>query len=118
MIIPSLSVPPRGMKDEYSPLGYPRKVVFQGGIYMPELPGVRKLDPNVEGGSTSPPDWRPGSHSRIDEFLPEFELICSYKDLESVIALSKKACNLSPKPDGTSNTRSSPVITSILRVLS
>jgi hypothetical protein len=48
-------------QDEYSPLGYPRKAVFQGGIYMPKLPGVRKLDLNVEGGSTSPPDWRPGT---------------------------------------------------------
>ena len=48
-------------QDEYSPLGYPRKAVFQGGIYMSKLPGVRKLDLNVEGGSTSPPDWRPGT---------------------------------------------------------
>jgi hypothetical protein len=48
-------------QDEYSPLGYPRKAVFQGGIYLPKLPGVRKLDLNVEGGSTSPPDWRPGT---------------------------------------------------------
>lgn len=46
-------------QDEYSPLGYPRKAVFQGGIYMPKIPGVRKLELNVEGGSTSPPDWRP-----------------------------------------------------------
>ena len=48
-------------QDEYSPLGYPRKAVFQGGIYMPKIPRVRKLDLNVEGGSTSPPDWRPGT---------------------------------------------------------
>jgi len=48
-------------QDEYSPLGYPRKAVFQGGIYMPKLPGFSKLDLNVEGGSTSPPDWRPGT---------------------------------------------------------
>lgn len=48
-------------QDEYSPLGYPRKAVFQGGIYMPKIPGIRKLDLNVEGGSTSPPDWRPGT---------------------------------------------------------
>ena len=44
-------------QDEYSPLGYPRKAVFQGGIFMPRLPGVRKLDLDVEGGSTSPADW-------------------------------------------------------------
>jgi hypothetical protein len=48
-------------QDEYSPLGYPRKAVFQGGIYMPKLPGIRKLDLNVEGGSTSPADWQPGT---------------------------------------------------------
>ena len=48
-------------QDEYSPLGYPRKAVFQGGIYMPKLPGIHKLDLEVEGGSTSPPDWRPGT---------------------------------------------------------
>ncbi len=48
-------------QDEYSPLGYPRKAVFQGGIYMPKIPGVRKLDLNLEGGSTSPADWRPGT---------------------------------------------------------
>lgn len=47
-------------QDEYSPLGYPRKAVFQGGIYMPQLPGVRKLDLNVEGGSTEPTDFGPG----------------------------------------------------------
>jgi hypothetical protein len=46
-------------QDEYSPLGYPRKAVFQGGIYMPRVPGVRKLDFNVEGGSTTPADWAP-----------------------------------------------------------
>lgn len=43
-------------QDEYSPLGYPRKSVFQGGIYMPQIPRLRKLDLNVEGGSTSPVD--------------------------------------------------------------
>ena len=48
-------------QDEYSPLGYPRKAVFQGGLYLPKLPGLRKLDLNVEGGSTSPVDWRPGT---------------------------------------------------------
>jgi len=46
-------------QDEYSPLGYPRKAVFQGGLYMPRIPRIRKLDLNVEGGSTSPADWAP-----------------------------------------------------------
>jgi membrane-associated phospholipid phosphatase len=43
--------------DEYSPLNVPRKAVFQGGIYLPRLPGLPKLDLRVEGGSTSPPDF-------------------------------------------------------------
>lgn len=47
-------------QDEYSPLGYPRKAVFQGGIYMPQIPRLPKLDLNIEGGSTSPADWGPG----------------------------------------------------------
>jgi hypothetical protein len=41
-------------EDEYSPLAYPRKSAFQGGIYIPRFPGISKLDLRVEGGSTSP----------------------------------------------------------------
>src|SRR5713226_6613327 len=44
-------------EDEYSPLSYPRKSAFQGGIYMPRIPGFPKLDLRVEGGSTSPVDF-------------------------------------------------------------
>jgi membrane-associated phospholipid phosphatase len=44
-------------EDEFSPLGYPRKSAFQGGIYLPRLPRIPKLDLRVEGGSTSPPDF-------------------------------------------------------------
>ena len=44
-------------EDEYSPLGYPRKSAFQGGIYMPRFPRIPKLDLRVEGGSTSPADF-------------------------------------------------------------
>jgi len=44
-------------EDEYSPLAYPRKSAFQGGIYMPRIPGVSKLDLRMEGGSTSPVDF-------------------------------------------------------------
>jgi membrane-associated phospholipid phosphatase len=44
-------------KDEYSPLGYPRKSGYQGGIYLPRIPGVPKLDFRAEGGSTNPPDF-------------------------------------------------------------
>jgi membrane-associated phospholipid phosphatase len=44
-------------EDEFSPLGYPRKSAIRGGIYMPRIPGIPKLDLRVEGGSTVPPDF-------------------------------------------------------------
>jgi hypothetical protein len=44
-------------EDEYSPLGYPRKSAFEGGLYLPRIPGIAKLDLRVEGGSTSPVDF-------------------------------------------------------------
>ena len=43
-------------EDEFSPLGYPRKSAYEGGIYMPRIPGIPKLDLRLEGGSTVPPD--------------------------------------------------------------
>jgi len=44
-------------EDEFSPLGYPRKSAYEGGIYMPQIPGIPKLDLRLEGGSTVPPDF-------------------------------------------------------------
>jgi hypothetical protein len=44
-------------EDELSPLGYPRKSAFQGGLYMPRIPGIPKLDLRMEGGSTAPVDF-------------------------------------------------------------
>jgi hypothetical protein len=44
-------------EDEYSPLGYPRKSAIQGGIYMPQIPGIPKLDLRLEGGTTAPVDF-------------------------------------------------------------
>jgi len=44
-------------EDEFSPLNYPRKSAIRGGIYLPRIPGVSKLDLRVEGGSTVPPDF-------------------------------------------------------------
>lgn len=44
-------------EDEYSPLGYPRKSAFQGGIYLPRIPGIPKLDLRLEGGTTAPVDF-------------------------------------------------------------
>jgi hypothetical protein len=47
-------------EDEYSPLGYPRKSAFQGGIYLPRIPGIPKLDLRLEGGTTAPVDFAGG----------------------------------------------------------
>jgi len=47
-------------EDEFSPLGYPRKSAFQGGLYIPRIPGVSKLDLRLEGGTTAPVDFNGG----------------------------------------------------------
>jgi hypothetical protein len=44
-------------EDEFSALGYPRKSAIQGGIYLPRIPGVPKLDLRLEGGTTEPVDF-------------------------------------------------------------
>lgn len=44
-------------EDTISPLAYPRKSAIQGGIYMPRIPGVPKLDLRLEGGTTAPVDF-------------------------------------------------------------
>ena len=44
-------------EDEFSPLGYPRKSAYRGGIYVPRIPGIPKLDFRAEGGSTVPGDF-------------------------------------------------------------
>ena len=44
-------------EDEFSPLGYPRKSAIQGGIYLPRIPGIAKLDLRLEGGITEPVDF-------------------------------------------------------------
>jgi hypothetical protein len=44
-------------EDEISPLSFPRKSAIRGGLYMPRIPGIPKLDLRVEGGTTVPPDF-------------------------------------------------------------
>jgi membrane-associated phospholipid phosphatase len=44
-------------EDEFSPLAYPRKSAYRGGIYLPRIPGISKLDFRAEGGSTVPGDF-------------------------------------------------------------
>ena len=46
-------------EDEISPLAYPRKAAFEGGLYVTKLPSLSKVDLRLEGGSTSPPDFPP-----------------------------------------------------------
>jgi len=41
-------------EDEYSCLNEMQKCAFQAGLYMPQIPGIPKLDLRVEGGTTSP----------------------------------------------------------------
>jgi Capsule assembly protein Wzi/PAP2 superfamily len=44
-------------EDEPSPLYDPAKSAYQGGIYMPRLPKLHKLDLRLEGGSSIPYNW-------------------------------------------------------------
>jgi len=44
-------------EDEFSPLAYPRKAVFESGFYFPKLPKLNRIDLRLEGGSTVPPDF-------------------------------------------------------------
>ena len=41
-------------EDEFSCLNRMEKCAFQAGLYMPQIPGISKLDLRVEGGTTSP----------------------------------------------------------------
>jgi hypothetical protein len=43
------------VEDEISPIGYPRRSAHTGGLYAPQVPGIRKLDLRVEGGYTDIP---------------------------------------------------------------
>jgi hypothetical protein len=44
-------------EDEFSPLGYWRKSAYEGGLYVPRIPGIPKLDLRLEGGSSEPADF-------------------------------------------------------------
>jgi membrane-associated phospholipid phosphatase len=44
-------------EDEISPIAYPGKSTFQGGLYFARLPRIPKLDLRLEGGSTSPVNY-------------------------------------------------------------
>ena len=62
-------------EDEISPLGYPRKSVFQAGLYIPKLPRLPKLDLRLEGGSTVPanfPDCHVGCFYQNGNYLNSY----------------------------------------------
>jgi len=40
-------------EDEPSPIPYMRQSIFQGGLYFAKIPGARKIDLRLEGGTTS-----------------------------------------------------------------
>jgi hypothetical protein len=42
-------------EDEFTPISFPRKSSFRGGLYMPRLPGLPKLDLRAEGIYTDIP---------------------------------------------------------------
>ena len=44
-------------EDEISPIAYPAKSIFQGGLYLAKLPAMAKLDLRLEGGSTDAPSF-------------------------------------------------------------
>jgi membrane-associated phospholipid phosphatase len=45
-------------EDEFSPIAYPRRSSMRSGIYMPKLPGMRRLDFRAEGVYTDLPNLR------------------------------------------------------------
>lgn len=47
-------------EDDINPIGYPRRSAMNPGIYLPQLPGLPKMDLRVEGVYTNLPGLRPG----------------------------------------------------------
>lgn len=45
-------------EDEMSPIGYPRRSAMNPGLYMPQVPGLRKLDFRLEAAYTDLPGLR------------------------------------------------------------
>ena len=43
------------VEDEYSPIAYPRKSMFNPGVYLPQIPKIPKLDLRIEGMYTDVP---------------------------------------------------------------
>lgn len=59
-------------EDEFSPISYPRKSSFRGGIYMPKLPRIPALDLRVEGVFTDIPNLDFGQDAGTEYFNAHF----------------------------------------------
>ena len=59
-------------EDEFSPLSYPRKSSFRGGLYMPKLPALPQLDLRVEGVYTDIPNLDFGQAAGQEYFNTRF----------------------------------------------
>jgi hypothetical protein len=59
-------------EDEFSPVSYPRKSSFRGGIYMPKLPRIPALDLRVEGVFTDIPNLDFGTDAGVEYFNARF----------------------------------------------
>jgi hypothetical protein len=59
-------------EDEFSPVSYPRKSSFRGGIYMPKLPSIQALDLRVEGVFTDIPNLDFGQDAGTEYFNTRF----------------------------------------------
>jgi membrane-associated phospholipid phosphatase len=59
-------------EDEFSPVSYPRKSSFRGGIYMPKLPAMQALDLRIEGVFTDIPNLDFGQDAGVEYFNTRF----------------------------------------------
>ncbi len=59
-------------EDEFSPVSYPRKSSFRGGLYMPRLPRVPALDLRIEGVFTDIPNLDFGQDAGTEYFNTRF----------------------------------------------
>lgn len=59
-------------EDEFSPVSYPRKSSFRGGIYMPKLPTLPQVDLRIEGVFTDIPNLDLGTAAGQEYFNTRF----------------------------------------------
>jgi membrane-associated phospholipid phosphatase len=55
-------------EDEFSPVSYPRKSSFRGGLFMPRLPKLHAVDMRVEGVFTDIPNLDFGTDAGVEYF--------------------------------------------------